>query len=196
MIKLTQLYNEIRIASPTELPDITDKLTETGFRFFTDTVLYDFEAYDYVNEKINGDYQNEFYPNELSKFYKEFSKDDLLFEDYYSQMLGNLYGVDMNLFNQIEDGLYRINKEGYRQGYIEIFPGMKGKTTQYDQAFRIMRMYVVPEITPNKVDEPDTKPQPIFTVTKGFRVMPVMSEDELAEKLESNSRIPGMWYII
>ena len=81
-MKLTQLYNEIRIANPNELPDITDKLTETGFNF-DDTILYDLEAYGDLNDKISGDFQNEFHAEELSKFYNGFSKDKLLFEAIY-----------------------------------------------------------------------------------------------------------------
>jgi hypothetical protein len=192
MIKLTQLYNEIRIASPSELPDITDKLTETGFNF-GHSVLTDYTAYEDLNELINGEWQNEFRADELSKFYKGFSKDKLLFETFYSQILENLYDVNMALFNKIEDGLYKINKKGYRQGYIEIFPEMRSNKLTGN---RTMRMYVVPELLPNEIDDPDMTPQPIFTVAKGFRLIPAMMEDELAEKLESNSHIPGMWTII
>ena len=191
MIKLTQLYNEIRIASPSELPDITDKLTETGFNF-EHSILTDNTIYEDINEEINGEWQNKFYPEALSKFYKSFSKDDVLYESYNSQILEN-YGVDPNIFNQIEDGLYKINKKGYRQGYIEIFPEMLSNKLTGN---RIMRIYVVPELSPNEIDDPDMTLQPIFTVAKGFRLMPAMMEDELAEKLESNSHIPGMWTII
>jgi len=187
MIKLTQLYNEIRIASPSELPDITDKLTETGFNF-EHSILWDYTAYEDLNEEINGEWQNKFYPEALSKFYKSFSKDDLLYESYLSQMLENLYDVDMDIFNQIEDGLYKVKKKGSRQGYIEISPG--------NNSDRMMKIYVVPELLPNEIDDPDMTLQPIFTVAKGFRLIPAMSEDELAEKLESNSHIPGMWTII
>ena len=188
MIKLTQLYNEIRIANPNELPDITDKLTETRFNF-GHSVLTDYTAYEDLNELINGEWQNKFYPEALSKFYKGFSKNDLMFESFLSQMLENLYDVNMDIFNQIEDGLYKINKKGYRQGYIEISPGNNIEN-------RIMKIYVVPELLPNEIDDPDMTLQPIFTVAKGFRLMNAMSEDELAEKLESNSHIPGMWTII
>jgi len=191
MIKLTQLYNEIRIASPSELPDITDKLTETGFNF-EHSILTDNTIYEDINEEINGEWQNKFYPEALSKFYKSFSKDDVLYESYLSQMLENLYDVNMDIFNQIENGLYKVKKKGSRQGYIEISPGNNNELN----GNRIMKIYVVPELMPNEIDDPDMKPQPIFTVAKGFRLMPAMSEDELAEKLESNSHIPGMWTII
>jgi len=191
MIKLTQLYNEIRIASPNELPDITDKLTETGFNF-EHSLLWDYTAYEDLNELINGEWGNKFYPEALSKFYKSFSKDDVLYESYLSQMMMNLYDVDMDIFNQIEDGLYKVKKKGHRQGYIEIFPGNNNELN----GNRMMKIYVVPELVPNEIDDPDMTLQPIFTVAKGFRLMPAMSEDELAEKLESNSHIPGIWTII
>ena len=191
MIKLTQLYNEIRIASPNELPDITDKLTETGFNF-EHSILWDYTAYEDLNEEINGEWQNKFYPEALSKFYKSFSKDDLLYESYLSQMMMNLYDVNMDIFNQIKDGLYKVKKKGSRQGYIEISPGNNNELN----GNRMMKIYVVPELIPNEIDDPDMTLQPIFTVAKGFRLMPAMSEDELAEKLESNSHIPGMWTII
>jgi hypothetical protein len=191
MIKLTQLYNEIKIASPSELPDITDKLTETGFNF-EHSILWDYTAYEDLNEEINGEWQNKFYPEALSKFYKSFSKDDVLYESYLSQMLENLYDVNMDIFNQIENGLYKVKKKGSRQGYIEIFPGNNSELN----GNRMMKIYVVPELVPNEIDDPDMTLQPIFTVAKGFRLMPAMSEDELAEKLESNSHIPGMWTII
>jgi hypothetical protein len=96
--------------------------------------------------------------------------------------------LNMDIFNQIENGLYKVKKKGSRQGYIEIFPGNNND--------RMMKIYVVPELVPNEIDDPDMTLQPIFTVAKGFRLMPAMSEDELAEKLESNSHIPGMWTII
>ena len=97
-----------------------------------------------------------------------------------------MYDVNMTLFNQIENGLYKINKEGYRQGYIEIFPGNNNIN-------RMMRIYVVPELV---AADQDDDVSPIFAVIKGFRIIPLMSEAELASKLESNSRLPGMWYII
>jgi hypothetical protein len=193
MIKLTQLYNEIKIASPNELPNIADELAEAGFSL-DDTIITDnIAVYHRSNEMICGDWQNEFYPKELHTWYKNFSKNNLMFEVYSQHML-EIKGVDMNKFDKIENGLYSIKRKGHRQGYIEIFPewGMNddGELTGH----KMMKMYVVPELKANEID--DSYQQPIFALGRGFRIIPLISETELANKLESNDRVAGMWYII